>query len=323
MAVTGKPSIDDSRIGDRKAQLAIQNIRERIEQVEAALNLVQSQAATSSNSGAQTIAVLTSLQAQITALKASVAALTIGPDVTFTASTPIAIGDAVYSSGPTTVAVVDPTDPFAAFGVVGLATTAGAVGGNVVVRRFGTLLIGGTAFDVGRAVYAAPGGGLTQAPPSYASVAIPVAVANGVSSVYIQPGWAALLAESFDPGFDEFLPVTLARMRDEFAANVNNAIVEIFDDTTLDIGVRLCIVNAASQDIIVTLPSGFIDGGNQTREITIYRRDQSSGGGGPTAVMIQTESGQSIENFYPATLADRELRSFLATGAPGWIQVGP
>lgn len=323
MALTRKPAIAEKRIGDRATVLEVGNIRQRIEAIERLLTEVDSRSTTSSNSSAQTAASLASLQAQITAVKTDLAALaasTFGPTSTFTADTALNPGDAVYPSSVTGVSVIDPSDSFSVFAAVGVAITSAPVGGSVTVQRFGGIVVNGYAFDIGRAVYAATGGGLTQVPPSYSGVAVPIGVAIAASSIYVQPGWPALLTDSFDPGFDDFLPVTLARMRDEFTANVNNGIVEIFDDTTLDISTRLCVVNAAAQDIIVTLPSGYIDGGLQTREITLYRRDESSGGGGATAVMIQTPSGESVENFENPTLADREVRSFMATGNRGWIQ---
>lgn len=323
MALTRKPAIAEKRIGDRATVLEVGNIRQRIEAIERLLTEVDSRSTASSNSSAQISAALTSLQAQITTVKtdlAALAALTFGPTSTFTADVTVNPGDVVFPTSMSGVSVVDPSDPFSVYAAVGVATTVASGGSLVTVQRFGSIVVGGYAFDAGRAVYAASGGGLTQSPPSYSGVAIPIGVAVAANALYVQPGWPALLADSFDPGFDDFLPVTLSRMRDEFTANVSNGIEYVFNDTTLDSGTRLAIVNAAAEDIIVTLPNGFIDGGFQTRQITVYRRDESSGGGGPTAVVIHTQSGQSIENFYPVTLADREVRSFIATGNPGWVQ---
>lgn len=322
MPLTRKPAISEARVGDRVAQTAITNIRQRIEQIETAFNALQSSSA-QPVTDQKVIGSIQLLQNQITALKAQLDAFVasgLGPTSLVTADGTIAIGDAVYATSINGFSTVDPLNPLAVYATVGVAETAGVTGGTFTLRRFGHLLLGASTFDVGRAVYAAPGGGLTQS-PNYGDVAIPVGVANTVNSIYVMPGWPALLTEGFDPFYEDFLPVTQLRLRDEFTQNVNNALVEVFDDASLDSGVRLAIVNANGGDVVVVLPSGLIDGGFQTREITIYRRDQGSGVLGTNVVSVLTVSGQTIDNtIYETTLADGEARHFLAVGAEGWIE---
>ena len=78
MALTGKPSIPTpNRLEARAVQLAISNARQRIEQIEAAINTLQGQTTTLQNtsSNAASAAELASLQSQITALSARVTVL--------------------------------------------------------------------------------------------------------------------------------------------------------------------------------------------------------------------------------------------------------
>jgi hypothetical protein len=315
---TKKAAISDARVGDRAAQMAISNIRQRIEGLEAELAALTSQVGQSSASSTAVTSALNSLQAQINTLKTLVNAINVaGAAVNFLADVDLTLGDVVYPSSNGFVNLVDPNDPFSVFAAVGVVTTTATTGNPVTVQRFGHLDVGGS-FDIGRAVYANAGGGLTQT-PAYGLVAIPVGVADGASSLYVLPAWPSLLTDEFDPGFDGYVPVTLQLLRQIIDENTNNEIVHAFDDVQLDHNTRLCVVDASGGDVIVFLPTGFIDGGGQTRHITVYRRDGSSGPGG-AVVTIVTGSGELIAHSYELMLSDGQSRSFLAVGAEGWIE---
>lgn len=321
MPLTRRPSISDARIGDRAAQTAISNTRQRIEQIEALVSTLETSLSQTDFSGSRSTLALNAMQAQINVLKAQIAALGTAGDgsvLQFTSDGTIAVGDVVYATSTLGVDVVDPLDPLKISAAIGVAASAATIGGPVTVRRFGHLLLSAFTFDVGRAIYANVGGGLTQA-PSYAEVAIPVGVANTVNSIYVMPGWPSLMFDGFDPFYEDFLPVTQRRLREEIEQNVGNEILYVVSDTSLDSAVRLARVNAVAGDIVVTLPSGFIDNGNQTREVTVYRRDQGSGPLGVNVVSIVTIPGQDASGSYELELVDGDALHFLAIGAEGWI----
>lgn len=69
MPLTRKPAISDKSITDRSAQIAVANIRERLEAIEGLLTTIESQANQSSFSISQRNASLANLQSQIAQLQ--------------------------------------------------------------------------------------------------------------------------------------------------------------------------------------------------------------------------------------------------------------
>lgn len=103
---------------------------------------------------------------------------------------------------------------------------------------------------------------------------------------------------------------------------INEGLLFIVNDETLDDTVRLVVVNAIDGDTVVRLPSGVVDEGASTKEISIYRRDQGSGGTpGAAVVSIVTQSGELVGgSYYETTLDDGQVKHFMAIGVEGWIE---
>ncbi len=153
---------------------------------------------------------LLQLQQQLAALQAALAGVvTFSAEVTLRADVAVSLFDPVYPTSNGGVSPVDTQDLTAIFAVTGVATAASAAGGNVTVRRYGPVTVSGADFELGRAVYAQVGGGLTQA-PNYAKSAVPVGVAVGTEIVEVRPGWPALQERGLYPDtFEDTMPVTL------------------------------------------------------------------------------------------------------------------
>lgn len=209
----GFPAINDPRSTDlRGLQLVIRNIRERIVTAETALVAVQSQAnQTTFNQSA-----IQGLQRQLAALAARVTVLetTIlgGNDVTLRADQAIALDDPVVMVGDGLCAPVDVGDPERIYAVVGLATHVAGAGSNVIVRVAGDYQLSSGAFTAGRAIYCGIDG-LTE-DPSYGIVAIPVGVATGAQTMWIQPGYPRLQLPGPYDEFEQYLPITYGLFRD-------------------------------------------------------------------------------------------------------------
>jgi len=99
---------------------------------------------------------------------------------------------------------------------------------------------------------------------------------------------------------------------------VRDEILEAAEDTDIPRDTRLVIVSAVGNDVVLTLPSGDIDTGTRTQEITVYRRD--SGSGPPGDVLIRSLTGEFIDGSYELVLLDLEHRTFMAVGDEGWIE---
>jgi len=75
MAISKKPGISETRVSDRSAALQVSNIRQRIEAIEAAVDLVQSQANQTSFSAAKSNASLASILSELNELRIELDAL--------------------------------------------------------------------------------------------------------------------------------------------------------------------------------------------------------------------------------------------------------
>lgn len=180
---------------------------------------------------------LTQLQQQIALLQSQIAAITtFSAVVTLRADTAIATNDIVYPTSNGGVSPVDTQDPTAIFGVTGVAVAAVAAGGNVEVRRFGPMDIDGAEFEVGRAVYAQVGGGLTQY-PQYAAVALPIGVAATETVLEVRPGYPALLEAPAYSTVEDFMPVTLWMIRTVY--DLVNTIIGQPDGIVVKVGDQL------------------------------------------------------------------------------------
>ncbi len=191
----------------RSIEGALSAVRERLRQCDAAL--LQLQALTGTNTLATTVS---ALQSNIQALNRRVTQLELQIGVTdvvaLTAAEAVSIGDAVVPVSTSSCAVVDPADPTRIFSCLGLAQNAAASGQSVNVQRRGSFTIPTGTLEVGRAVYAKLGGGLTQE-PSYSAYAVIVGIATTTTTLWVDPGDPSLL----DPGvytsdFDLPVPVS-------------------------------------------------------------------------------------------------------------------
>jgi len=208
----GKPPVSGVRATDPRAiNGAIDNIRRRLEAIEAALGQTELVAQVAAN---QSTLQVSNLAAQISSLDQRVTAIenTIDLDIgSYTAGESILAGQGVVGISSNTVGVADPSDPTRMFGLIGVAIDNGSVGSAVRVQRRGVYTVQGSpAFVTGRAVYLGDLG-LTQT-PDYEATALPIGVAVSVSQVFVLPDWPAILYPAFSSGFaDEYqryLPVT-------------------------------------------------------------------------------------------------------------------
>ena len=76
MPLTRKPAITEKSVADRPAQIAVANIRERIEAIEGLLATIESQANQSSFTLTQRNATLANITSQLAQLQAAIAVLT-------------------------------------------------------------------------------------------------------------------------------------------------------------------------------------------------------------------------------------------------------
>ncbi len=75
------------------------------------------------------------------------------------------VGDPVRVSGLSVVSLIDPDDPLDSAAYLGIAASSTLAGGEIAVRLPGGIVeVPGAAFTVGATLYAAPDGGLTEAP---------------------------------------------------------------------------------------------------------------------------------------------------------------
>lgn len=162
----------------------------------------------------QGVGSLLQIQQQLASLQSALAAVAgFSAEVTLRADATVALYDAVYPTSNGGVSPVDTQDLTAVFAVTGIATSPASAGGTLTVRRFGPVDVPGSDFEIGRAVYAQVGSGLTQF-PNYASVALPVGVAVSSTVLEVRPAYPALnVAAQYSDGYDDFVPVTLMLVR--------------------------------------------------------------------------------------------------------------
>lgn len=216
----GKPGIPPiASLELRLVSQAMDAVRQRLESIEKDLGGRPSAAQPQgSGASAAVLAELGSLRRDLNALAAVVQGLASGGSGQQPASeaviTVVADGEvpefcAVLATGQNVVGVADPNDPGRVHGVFGVSVSWATDGGEVRVRRWGQMEVEGAAFEIGRAVYAAPGGGLTQDPSAYGAVALPVGVAADTELLWVAPGGPILLSELFeDYGRERWLPVS-------------------------------------------------------------------------------------------------------------------
>jgi hypothetical protein len=204
VTVTGKPSITTPRDESRALQMAISNIRERLEAIEGEFNGLTIPADTSTE--------LTLLRSQIRALDVRVTQLELAgsaedDDETYLAGEDLPIFTVVRQSADGSVVAMDPTDPDGAFYPLGITLADVVTGNSVAVRRAGTIDTAGAMFTTGRVIYADTDGSLTQSPPAGGVVIIVgFAVSTQVMSLFLQ-GSILNTAEDFSED-DAYLPIT-------------------------------------------------------------------------------------------------------------------
>jgi hypothetical protein len=204
-----------NRMDQRLVNQAFDAVRQRLAQLE---RQAQASSAVTGTTPQGQNAPTTALQAQIAALRRDLDALAAtvaliprsGSEavVTLVADGSVPEASAVLATGPGQVSIADPYDPALIHGVFGVSESYADDGGDVLVRRWGQMELQDVSFEVGRAVYAAPGGGLIQEPQAYGDVAICVGVAITPSSIWVAPRQAVMLSTMLsDYGREDFLPV--------------------------------------------------------------------------------------------------------------------
>ena len=171
----GFPSIATPHGADQAIQLAINNIRARIDQLETAL-----------------LAATGVLQQSVSNLSTTAATNTAPSTTTTTAGTyqagvAITAGQAVYESAPGIVAVADPTILSQSYAVFGVAQTNAGPGANVTVATNGLVAnVPSAGFAPSYPVFCGPGGALGQAPFN-GYPALQVGVAVSATSLLVLP----------------------------------------------------------------------------------------------------------------------------------------
>lgn len=254
----GQPAIPGVRtLALRDVQGAIDRIRERFAAVESQVATTTAQAGQTTFTLGQSNASISNLQRQVSALVTRLDALPTPTDrlETFIAAAAIEQYDPVYVTTAGYVSPASATEINAAYGVIGVATTGAALGGNVVVRKSGTMQIAGAVFEPGGPVYLGLDG-LTQF-PDYVGVAIPVGVAVGTDQLDVTPGWPALQYPGVYSEFETFLPATWGLVRNavELTDDFNSAANGIIAKTGFgDVSTRTLQQPAAG--VTITNPAG-------------------------------------------------------------------
>lgn len=325
----------------RSIQNVLESIRQRFALVEARLTATTATAGQNGLTLSQSNASLSNLQSQINVLESLVAALSAvssGPTLMLRADEALDAGQPVYASSDGGCAAVDPTDPEKISGVLGVTETSAGTGGSVTVRQAGLLTIMGAAFDSGRAVYAEIGG-VSQS-PNYVGVVIPVGVAVTSTTMYVNVGHASLKLTSFDPGFEDLLPVTygviaetLALLDTLFAQtdglvewsggvlvtrNPGMGFIYADDSTSLPFGTRYCQVNAGALDVDITLFTSNEILPGETTVVTIKRVDEGSATGPGFVVRIAASTGEEIDHADLYFLENGESVSLFGVNSAGW-----
>lgn len=211
----GYPAVNTAPSMDRATAVAIGNARQRLEAIEAAIKAVQiTQADTTTT---QQITALASSLASITLELASISNDLAIDTVPYIAGEALGVFEAVIPSATGRVVHADPSDPLALYGLIGITISTAALGQTVTVQRRGPVTIVGAHFFDQRAVYAAHDGTLTQT-PDYEATALPIGVAIDSTTLFVAPGWPALLGLPIESAvgdtFLKYLPVTYSMIKD-------------------------------------------------------------------------------------------------------------
>ncbi len=207
----GQPSINTpSSLQLVSLQQTIANIRERFRATDTVIASLQGTASQTTQQGASDLTALrrtiATLTGRVTALEDSSSGTGGGDTQSYLAAEAIVQGAPVWLSGNGEVSNIDPDEPLAAAGFIGIAAAGVAAGGQVIVARRGLVDIPGAAFTPGRALYA-EAGGVTHEP---AGNALPVGVAVTATRMSVAGGTLALTVPGIDFAGEPFLPVTYA-----------------------------------------------------------------------------------------------------------------
>lgn len=227
MAATGlgTPSISTpNALSLRPIAMAIDNIRQRLQSAEAAINAAAAASGATTSSASAQVKVL---QQQLTALANRVLALESAASTdmaSFTAGETILTNQGVVPIGDNLVGAADASDPTRMFGLIGIATNSANAGATVLVQRRGAYTVLGGTFVPDRAVYATHAG-LTQH-PDYEATALLIGVATTPTQIFIDPGDPALITPTFSSAiqgiYEAYLPVTYRAL--QFLAGLESQI---------------------------------------------------------------------------------------------------
>jgi len=208
MATLGNPALTPLRVServDRDLAIRIDVIRQRLGALDAEVIRLGSvaDASTTAQSVLNLQRALLQLTQRVSAIEAQLGAT---DTIILAASSTVSKFDALYVSGPSRVARVDPTDPLMIHTVIGIALNDGAEGTPITVQRGGPLALPTSALVTGEAIYIATDGTLTQ-DPSAATYSIPIGVATSGSTIWVGAGFAAVQLPTLEPT-DAFMPIT-------------------------------------------------------------------------------------------------------------------
>ena len=207
MSIDGKPSITPDRESSRAAQISIQNIRQRIEKIESAVNTLDSSSIGSANTVATINSNLSAISARISTLEVQIESASSGETFVRVAAEALGTFVAVQEQTDGTVRAIDPTDPERCFYCIGVTESSVPTGGTVTLRRFGKITVASASWNVNYPVYANSDGTLTQNPPDTGTV-VPVGIAVNSTDVDIQLQDTVLIDRDDFSIDDKFTPVS-------------------------------------------------------------------------------------------------------------------
>jgi hypothetical protein len=193
MAKSNFPAITDPRGTAKDVLLAVQNIRARIEALEAVTATpTQATGITVTPTSATLQAAIVALQSKLTTLTATVAALSASASSTsqttnYTCIGAVAAPQAVYETSSGEIAVADSTVLAKSYSVLGVAQSSGGSGSSIKVATAGSIAqTPGITLSPGYPVFCGANGLLTQTPVA-GSVALQVGIAISSSTLFVQP----------------------------------------------------------------------------------------------------------------------------------------
>jgi hypothetical protein len=171
----GFPSVGTPRDATRATQVAIDNIRARLAQLESELTALTSTTQQS----------VVSLQSSVAAATAASSSST-SSAVTYTAAVNITAGQAVYESSSGYVSVADPTVLAGSYAVLGVAQKTVGAGSKITVATDGQVAIIGGGLTATYPVFCGPLGQLSQS-PFYGYPALQVGIALSPTQILVHP----------------------------------------------------------------------------------------------------------------------------------------